>query len=177
MSTLPFLARRVLACSVFTVSVVHAAPAPSAPKLVLVLAVDGLPAEQLQRYRGQFGEKGLRRLMEQGASFTNAHQAHGITVTAIGHTAVLTGAYPYRHGIIGNNWIDSNGKLVYCTEDTRYRYIDEETDEHDGTSPANLRVDTLGDQLRYATGNRSKVVTVSGKDRGAILLAGKTGTA
>ena len=28
-----------------------------------------------------------------------------------------------------------------------------------------------------ATGNRSKVVTVSGKDRRAILLAGKTGTA
>jgi len=148
-----------------------------APKLVVVMVVDGLPAEQLQRYRGQFGQGGLRRLMEQGASFTNAHQAHGITVTAIGHSAVLSGAYPYRHGIIGNNWIDANGKLVYCTEDERYRYIGEETTEHDGTSPAKLRVDTLGDQLRYASGNRSKVVAVSGKDRGAILLAGKTGTA
>jgi predicted AlkP superfamily pyrophosphatase or phosphodiesterase len=156
------------------------APAPieaAAPKLVVVMVIDGLPAEQLQRYRGQFGQGGLRRLMEQGASFTNAHQAHGVTVTAIGHTAVLSGAYPYRHGIIGNNWIDPNGKLVYCTEDARYKYIGEETEEHDGTSPAKLRVDTLGDQLRYASGNRSKVVTVSGKDRGAILLAGKTGTA
>jgi predicted AlkP superfamily pyrophosphatase or phosphodiesterase len=150
---------------------------PAVPKLVVVMVIDGLPAEQLQRYRGQFGEKGLRRLMEQGASFTNAHQAHGITVTAIGHTAVLSGAYPYRHGIIGNNWLDASGKQVYCTEDGRYRYIGEETDEHDGTSPAKLRVDTLGDQLRYASGNRSKVVAVSGKDRGAILLAGKTGTA
>jgi len=157
-----------------------AAPAPieaAAPRLVVVMVIDGLPAEQLQRYRGQFGQGGLRRLMEQGASFTNAHQAHGVTVTAIGHTAVLSGAYPYRHGIIGNNWIDSGGKLVYCTEDARYKYIGEETAEHDGTSPAKLRVDTLGDQLRYASGNRSKVVTVSGKDRGAILLAGKTGTA
>jgi predicted AlkP superfamily pyrophosphatase or phosphodiesterase len=149
----------------------------AAPKLVVIMVIDGLPAEQLQRYRHQFGQGGLRRLMEQGASFTNAHQAHGVTVTAIGHTAVLTGAYPYRHGIIGNNWIDANGRLVYCTEDARYRYIGEDTDEHDGTSPAKLRVDTLGDQLRYASGNRSKVVTVSGKDRGAILLAGKTGTA
>ena len=147
------------------------------PKLVVVMVIDGLPAEQVQRYRDQFGPGGLRRLLEQGASFTDAHQAHGITVTAIGHSAVLTGAYPYRHGIIGNNWIAADGKQVYCTEDTRYHYIDEETDPHDGTSPANLRVDTLGDQLRYATGNRSKVVTVSGKDRGAILLAGKTGTA
>jgi len=149
----------------------------AAPKLVVVMVIDGLPAEQLQRYRQQFGQGGLRRLMEQGASFTNAHQAHGVTVTAIGHSAVLSGAYPYRHGIIGNNWIDARGRLVYCTEDARYKYIGEETGEHDGTSPAKLRVDTLGDQLRYASGNRSKVVTVSGKDRGAILLAGKTGTA
>ena len=35
----------------------------------------------------------------------------------------------------------------------------------------------MGDQLRYATGDAARVVTVSGKDRGAILLAGKTGTA
>jgi len=147
------------------------------PKLVVVMVIDGLPSEQVQRYRDQFGPGGLRRLLEQGASFTDAHQAHGITVTAVGHSAVLTGAYPYRHGVIGNNWIAANGQQVYCTEDTRYHYIDEETDAHDGTSPANLRVDTLGDQLRYASGNRSKVVTVSGKDRGAILLAGKTGIA
>ncbi|MGO4474866.1 alkaline phosphatase family protein [Massilia sp. 2TAF26] len=148
------------------------------PKLVLVMVIDGLPAEQLQRYRAQFApDGGLRRLLEQGTQFTNAHQAHGVTVTAVGHSAVLSGAYPYHHGIIGNSWIDASGRLVYCTEDANYKYIGEETGEHDGTSPARLRVDTLGDQLRYASGNRSKVVAVSGKDRGAILLAGKTGTA
>jgi hypothetical protein len=148
------------------------------PKLLLVMVIDGLPFEQLQRYRGQFApDGGLRRLLEQGSYFTNAHQAHGVTVTAVGHSAVLSGAYPYRHGIIGNNWIDAGGRLVYCTEDANYKYIGEETGEHDGTSPVKLRVDTLGDQLRYASGNRSKVVAVSGKDRGAILLAGKTGTA
>lgn len=154
------------------------APAlPAAPKLVVVLVVDGLPNEQLQRYRDQFGQGGLRRLMDQGATFSNAHQAHGITVTAVGHAAILSGAYPYQHGIIGNNWIDPVTKQsVYCTEDAAYTYIGEETKAGDGTSPNRLRVDTLGDQLRYATGNRAKVVTVSGKDRGAILLAGKSGT-
>jgi predicted AlkP superfamily pyrophosphatase or phosphodiesterase len=180
-------ALRILAtCLTFCLAAdwAHAA-APSAttaasaqPKLVLVMVVDGLPNEQLQRYRDQFGQGGFRRLLDQGASFSNAHQAHGITVTAIGHSAVLTGAYPYVHGIIGNNWIDPvTKKSVYCTEDTNYTYIGEETKSSDGTSPNRLKVDTLGDQLRYATGNRSKVVAVSGKDRGAILLAGKTGTA
>lgn len=152
-------------------------PPPAQPKLVVVLVVDGLPSEQLQRYRDQFGQGGLRRLLDQGASFSNAHQAHGVTVTAVGHAAILSGAYPYQHGIIGNNWIDPvTKKSVYCTEDAAYTYIGEDTKPGDGTSPNRLRVDTLGDQLRYATGNRAKVVTVSGKDRGAILLAGKSGT-
>ncbi len=152
--------------------------APVRPKLVLVLVVDGLPQEQVQRYRAQLGPGGLRRLLDQGAWYSNAHQAHGITVTTPGHAAILTGAYPYQHGIIGNSWIDpDSGAPVYCTEDARYTYLDEATHAGDGTSPARLRVPTVGDELRYASGGRSKVVTVSGKDRGAILLAGKSGTA
>ena len=148
------------------------------PKLVLVLVVDGLPNEQVQRYRDQFGPGGLRRLLDGGAAFSNAHQAHGVTVTAVGHAAILTGAYPYQHGIIGTNWIDpATMTSTYCTEDKAYTYIGEETRPDDGTSPARLRVGTLGDEMRYASGNRAKVVAVSGKDRGAILLAGKSGTA
>jgi predicted AlkP superfamily pyrophosphatase or phosphodiesterase len=150
----------------------------AAPKLVVVLVVDGLPNEQLQRYRDQFGPGGFNRLLRQGASFGNAHQAHGVTVTAVGHAAMLTGAYAYQHGVIGNNWIDPATRLpVYCTEDAAYSYLGEETKAADGTSPSKLRVSTLGDEMRYASGNRAKVIAVSGKDRGAILLAGKTGTA
>lgn len=152
--------------------------APAQPKLVVVMVVDGLPSEQVQRYRDQFGQGGFRRLLEQGAAFSNAHQAHGITLTAVGHSAVLTGAYPNQHGIIANNWNDPvTHASVYCTEDRAHTYIGDKTEPSDGTSPANLRVSTLGDELRYATGNKAKVVTVSGKDRGAILLAGKAGTA
>ncbi|MEG0884587.1 MAG: alkaline phosphatase family protein, partial [Janthinobacterium sp.] len=156
-----------------------AAPEAAAqPKLVVVLVVDGLPQEQVTRYRDQFGQGGFRRLLEQGAWFSDAHQAHGITVTAIGHSAVLSGAYPYQHGVIGNNWIDPvTKKSVYCTEDGNFHYIGEDTQPDDGTAPTRLRVSTLGDELRYSTGDKAKVVTVSGKDRGAILLAGKTGTA
>ena len=119
----------------------HAAPrtpvaADAPPKLVVVLVVDGLPNEQVQRYRDQFGQGGFRRLLEQGASFSNAHQAHGVTVTAVGHAAILSGAYPYQHGVIGNNWIDPLTKTsVYCTEDAAYTYIGEQTRPADGTSP------------------------------------------
>ena len=134
--------------------------------------VDGA-AEKVTPTR-PFGRR-FPRLLEQGAWFSDAHQAHGITVTAIGHSAVLSGAYPYQHGVIGNNWIDPvTKKSVYCTEDGNFHYIGEETQPDDGTAPTRLRVSTLGDELRYSTGDKAKVVTVSGKDRGAILLAGKT---
>lgn len=174
------LALTVLAGSAATSACAASAPAKDQPpKLVVVMVVDGLPNEQVLRYRGQFGQGGFKWLMERGAWFSNAHQAHGVTVTAVGHSAVTTGAYPYRHGIINNEWLDADGNKVYCTEDQRYRYLGdgEQTAAHDGTAPTNLRVDTIGDQLRYATGNQSKVITVSGKDRGAILMAGQTGTA
>nr|WP_315487490.1 alkaline phosphatase family protein [uncultured Undibacterium sp.] len=157
---------------------VDAFGAASKPKLVVVLVVDGLPQEQIQRYRDQFGEGGFKRLLTQGAWYSDAHQAHGVTLTGVGHSAVLTGAYPYQHGIIANGWIDTTTLAnVYCTEDANHTYLGEETKPGDGTSPANLKVNTVGDELRYATGNQSKVIAISGKDRGAILLAGKTGTA
>ena len=148
------------------------------PKLVVVVVVDGLPNEQVQRYRDQFSAGGFNRLMNQGAAYSNAHQAHGVTVTAAGHAAILSGAYAYQHGVISNSWIDPlTRKPVYCTEDTAFTYIGQDTKPTDGTAPSKLKVGTLGDEMRYASGNRAKVIAVSGKDRGAILLVGKSGTA
>ncbi|HVQ62591.1 MAG TPA: alkaline phosphatase family protein [Burkholderiales bacterium] len=154
------------------------AQAADSPKLIVVIVIDGLPQEQVLKYRDQYVSGGLNLLLRKGAWFGNAHQAHAVTLTAPGHTAVLTGAYPYQSGIIANEWTDP-GTLAdtYCTGDTAHAYIGEETKKLDGTSPANLRVSTLGDELRYANGGQSKVLAVSGKDRGAILLAGRTGTA
>lgn len=147
------------------------------PKLVVVIVIDGLPQEQVLKYRDQYRPGGFSLLLQKGAWFGNAHQAHAVTLTAPGHTAVLTGAYPYQSGIIANEWVDPRTlEETYCTGDPAHTYIGEETRKLDGTSPANLRVSTLGDELRYANG-RSKIIAVSGKDRGAILLAGRSGAA
>lgn len=177
------LLRRLLITSLLSTPVIalaaQAGEKPAQPKLMVVLVVDGLPQEQVVRYREQFAANGgFRRLLDKGAWFSNAHQAHGVTLTAVGHTAILTGAYPYQHGIIANEWTDRKTlEQMYCTQDNAHSYIGEETKAGAGTSPANLKVSTVGDELKYATGNQAKVITVSGKDRGAILLAGKAGTA
>jgi hypothetical protein len=98
-------------------------------------------------------------------------------VTAAGHATLLTGAYPHRTGIIGNEWRDSQtGQSEYCTGDPSETYIGHPTRPLDGTSPRNLKAETVGDVLRRAN-PQSKVISISGKDRGAILPAGKAGTA
>ncbi|MEI6737164.1 MAG: alkaline phosphatase family protein [Pseudomonadota bacterium] len=148
------------------------------PKLVVVVVVDGLPQEQLLKNYDLFVQGGFRRLMDKGAWFSDAHQGHALTVTAVGHAAILSGAYPYQHGIIGNEWLDRDGKAMYCVGDDAHKYLDgSPTTTGDGTSPRNLQVSTVGDELKYATNNLSRVFAVSGKDRGSILLSGKTGTA
>lgn len=151
--------------------------APERPRLVVLLTIDGLPQRQVLAYRDQLAPDGFARFLERGAWFAEAHYGHALTVTAAGHATLLTGAYPHRTGIIGNEWRDIHtGAVVYNTGDPSARYIGHATRPLDGTSPRNLRVETLGDVLRRAD-PRSRVIAISGKDRGAILPAGKTGVA
>ncbi len=150
---------------------------PDKPKLVVLLVIDGLPQRQVLAYRHQLAPDGFARFLDRGAWFSEAHHGHAYTVTASGHAAVLTGAHPSRTGIIGNSWRDAEtGAEVYCTGDPTATYVGHRTDPLDGTSPKNLKAETLGDVLRRADA-RSRTVAISGKDRGAILPAGMTGTA
>ena len=159
--------------------VAGAAPTPpnARPRLVVLIAIDGLPQRQVLNYRDQLGPDGFARFLERGSWFANAHYTHGFTVTCPGHATMLTGAYPHRSGIIGNDWRDArSGAAEYCAGDTSATYIGHETRPLDGTSPKNLKAETVGDVLRRAN-PQSKVIGVSAKDRGAILPAGKAGTA
>ena len=151
--------------------------APTKPKLMVLLVVDGLPMRQITQVRDQLAPDGFARFLDRGQWFSEAHYGHGHTVTAAGHAVMLTGAYPQRTGIISNEWRDpKTGEQVYCTQDPAYTYIDSPTPRLAGTSPRNLKVETLGDVLRRLD-PEAKVIGISGKDRGAILPAGHKGTA
>jgi predicted AlkP superfamily pyrophosphatase or phosphodiesterase len=147
------------------------------PKLVLFMVVDGFPQEQLIKYYDQYGERGFKLFLDKGAWYGNNHYSHATTYTSVGHATLLSCAHPYKHGVIGNDWIDKKtGARIYSTEDTRHKYLDEATPRHSGTSPFNIKVTAVGDELLYAN-DKSKVIAVSGKDRSAIGLAGQFGTA
>ncbi|MEO6016882.1 MAG: alkaline phosphatase family protein [Polaromonas sp.] len=162
------------------VSCASAPPAVTAnakPKLIVFMVVDGLPQREVLSYRDQLVPDGFARFLDRGTWFANANYGHSFTVTAAGHATMLTGAYPVRSGIIGNDWRDpATGAPVYNTGDTSAVYIGHATKPLDGTSPKNLKAETVGDVLRRLD-PQSKVIGISGKDRGAILPAGKTGTA
>ena len=156
-----------------------AAPAEDGlPRLVVTIIVDGLSQEQLLGYRDQLIPGGFKRLTEKGAWLTNAHYAHATTWTSTGHATVLTGAHPYRHGLIGNGWTDrSTGRNISSVEDPDYVYLDEATPRQAGTSPKHLKVSSLGDELLTASQFNSKVLSISGKDTAAILSGGRNGSA
>ena len=151
---------------------------PKEIKLVLQITVDQLRGDAMTRFGDRFVEGGFRTFLDGGVHFANAHYEHANTETAPGHATVATGANPSRHGIVANDWIDAGtGVFVYNTEDDRHQILGQEKKPHQGVSPRNLQSTTIGDELVIASGRRSRVFSVSPKDRGAILPGGHTGKA
>lgn len=145
------------------------------PKLVIGIIVDQMRWDYLYYYYDKFGEGGFKRMMNEGFSYDNMNIQYTPTVTACGHSSVYTGSVPSITGIAGNNFY-VNDKPVYCTQDDSVASIGSNGDTGK-MSPHYLKVTTLCDQLRTATDFKSRVVSVSIKDRGAILPGGHTANA
>ena len=92
----------------------------AAPKLVLFMVVDGFPQEQLVKYYDHYGDRGFKLFLDKGGWYGNNHYSHATTYTGVGHATLLSCAHPYKHGVVGNDWIDKKtGKRLYSTEDAR----------------------------------------------------------
>lgn len=147
-----------------------ALPPEQPPRLVIVIAVDQLRADYMDRFRGHFGAGGFNLFLERGARFARGRYEHSTTSTCPGHAVILTGSYGNVNGIIGNNWYDAARRAQeYCSADRSVRLIGADSE---GRSPKNLVGGTVGDVLKVQTGGQSRVVTVSAKDRSAIMLGG-----
>ncbi len=139
------------------------------PRLVVGIVIDQFRYDYLTRFRESYSA-GFERLLRQGALFTDAQYEDFPTVTAAGHSTFMTGAIPALSGIVGNEWFDrASGKVVTSVADPATRLLG---GSGQGSSPRNLLVSSLGDELKIATGGRARVVGVSLKDRAAILPSG-----
>lgn len=155
------------------------------PKLVVVISIDQFRADYLRRLADLYlpaeqGGKvgGFRYLMTAGSDFLDARYQHFPLYTGPGHAVILSGSHPYKNGIVGNDWWDRARKqVVYCVDDPAQKTVGAvpggDADRHP-MGPANMRTTTVGDELKLATAGRARVVTLSFKDRAAILLGGHT---
>src|SRR5579859_664325 len=165
-------APRLAFCSLLAITLAAAPPAiaPHKPKLVLAIAIDQFRYDYLTRYRSEY-TGGLSRLLTKGAVFTDANYEQAPTVTAIGHSMFLSGAFPSVSGIAGNEWFDrASGKSVTSVSDDSVKLLGGSSEG--GASPRRLLVSTVGDELKMSSGGRSRVIGVSMKDRSAILPSG-----
>ena len=133
----------------------------SAPALVVLITVDQLRGDMLDRYRSDM-RHGYARLMR-GAWFTNAFHDHANTETAPGHASLLSGRFPRGTGIMAND---------AGVSDRTVSLIDGRPNEA-GASPHRFMGTTLVDWIA-ARNPRSRALSVSRKDRGAILPVGKS---
>jgi predicted AlkP superfamily pyrophosphatase or phosphodiesterase len=135
--------------------------APHAPSLVVLITVDQMRGDYLSRFATQY-TGGLARLSRGGAWYTNAHHDHAITETAPGHATLLAGRFPRSTGISVNR---------AGVEDSTMPLIAQGLGP--GASPARFTGTTLVDWIRTREPG-SRALSVSSKDRGAILPIGKS---
>jgi len=141
------------------------------PNLIVVISLDQFPYTYLVRFKDHFGEGGFRYLMDNGANFSNSTYKHSLNMTGPGHAVILSGAYGNQNGIFANDWYNTATKeTVYCVSDNTVRTVGA---VGAGRSPAHFIGSTLGDELRVQSNFQSRVISISNKDRAAVLLGGK----
>lgn len=141
------------------------------PKLGVIVVIDQFRSVDVERWSAVWGDEGFGGLRGKGAAHYDAVYAYSATETGPGHATIGTGAQPSAHGIVSNRWFvgrdpvyaafDPNGAIVGFPERPR-------------RGPAQLRAGTLGDSMRAESGGLAKVVSLSVKDRAAILTAGNS---
>lgn len=149
------------------------------PRLVVVISVDQMRNDYLDRFRPWFGRDGFNRFLERGARFPEARHRHATTVTCVGHTAIGTGLDPRDTGIVGNSWYDRvRARQQTCVEDRSTRWVGVPPDaaptatSEFPASPVWIAGDFVGDRLKEKFPG-ARVVSLSLKDRAAVPMGGR----
>ena len=153
------ISRALAAAFTLALPAVAAAQQPPKPTLIVQITIDQLRPDYLERWGPQF-TGGLKRFLTQGAFFTEAFHDHATTETAPGHATLWSGRIPANTGIVINDLgvADAQTPLLLG--------------RGGGASPWRFRGSALFDWIR-ARDQFSRALSVSRKDRGAILPLGK----
>ncbi len=155
------------------ISITLSAQQHKEPKLIVGIVVDQMRYDYIQRFWNDFESNGFKRLVKDGYFNRNTHFNYVPTYTGPGHASIYTGTSPRYHGIIANDWFDKKeNKEVYCASDNSVNSVGVKNSDAGKMSPKRMLANTIGDELKIYTQQRSKNYGISLKDRGAILSIG-----
>jgi predicted AlkP superfamily pyrophosphatase or phosphodiesterase len=149
------------------------AKAPARPKLVVLLVVDQMRGDYVDKFRGQW-TAGLKRLIDQGAWFRNAAYPYAATETCVGHATISTGAFPATHAMVANAWWDRESqKMVTCTGDPKAKNLGYAGVSTKGGDTAwRMELPSFAEELKFQTNGATRIVSFSLKARASITMAG-----
>lgn len=158
------------------------APGKPAGKLVVLVVFDQMRGDYVARWAPHFGTGGFERMKKDGVWYASVQIPYACTSTGPGHASIVTGAPPSVTGIIENEWYDRKAAArVYCCQPFReFALVPPPPKEGTasrgagtGFSPERLLAETVGDKLKVVTDGKGRVVSLSIKDRTAVLMGGK----
>jgi type I phosphodiesterase/nucleotide pyrophosphatase len=144
---------------------------PPRPKLVVLVTVDQLRADLLDRYDKLF-TGGFRRLRDRGMRFTNTTVDHAITVSHPGHVTLATGMVPSHHGIVDAAFFEGapgQRHLVDSLQDPAESIVGEPTQK--GVSPRKILSPTISEWILGAD-PQSRCVALGSGQYASLLHAG-----
>ena len=145
-----------------------------APRLLVNIVVSSMHADDLDKYSANFSSGGFRRLMNNGAWFTNASYDYMQTTTPVSLATISTGAMPSVHGVVADRWFDYVGnKQVMLIDDKKEQSVNY-SGGSGGYSPRNLTAQTLSEVVAQSN-SKSHVATIAIEPLSAIVMAGKAG--
>ena len=145
----------------------------AAPRLTVVVIVDGLRQDNLDQLRPFWQQGGLRTLSEEAFQTTIdfPHLVYGGNETT---ATMLTGVTPSQHGLAMDNYFSRTDRHVHSL-------LEDPSQNGIGTSltisPRNLYAPTIGDLLRMRYGANAKIFAIGLNPETTVLMAGHSANA
>ncbi len=139
----------------------------SAPRLMVIISINGLDNYEIEAFSKMLEPNGMRRLIS-GVYNPNATCSYMVTGATTDYASMMTGSTPHYHGIVANKFyslIDDD--VVSCIEDARYEGINTK----EMVSPRLLQATTLSDQIKL-NNPKSKIYAIALTAESAIMLGG-----
>lgn len=152
-----------------TIAGAFAQERPSVPRLVVGITIDKLRSDYLQAFAPLYGDEGFKKLLNEGQVYTNVQYPFTGIDRASAITTLATGTTPYNHGIIAEQWLDRKSlHTIFCVDDQNFKGFN----TNDCSSAKNIRVSTIGDELKVASNGKAHVYSIAPNREAAVLAAG-----